>query len=46
MGVTYLEPGSSQMGHKESIADTARVLGEDFMMELNIEVFLKKLLKN
>ncbi|EHI78547.1 hypothetical protein HMPREF9093_01200 [Fusobacterium sp. oral taxon 370 str. F0437] len=27
MGVTYLEPGSSQMGHKESIADTARVLG-------------------
>ena len=27
MGVTYLDPGSSQMGHKESIADTARVLG-------------------
>ena len=27
MGVTYLEPGSSQMGKKESIADTARVLG-------------------
>ena len=27
MGVTYLEPGSSQMGHKESIEDTARVLG-------------------
>lgn len=27
MGVTYLEPGSSQMGHKESIADTAQVLG-------------------
>ena len=26
MGVTYLEPGSSQMGKKESIADTARVL--------------------
>ena len=27
MGVTYLEPGSSQMGKKESIEDTARVLG-------------------
>ena len=27
MGVTYLDAGSSQMGHKESIADTARVLG-------------------
>lgn len=25
--VTYLDPGSSQMGHKESIRDTARVLG-------------------
>ncbi|MBO7718144.1 ornithine carbamoyltransferase [Candidatus Saccharibacteria bacterium] len=27
MGVTYLDPSGSQMGHKESIADTARVLG-------------------
>ena len=26
-GVTYLDPGSSQMGKKESLADTARVLG-------------------
>ncbi len=26
-GVTYLDPGSSQMGKKESIPDTARVLG-------------------
>ena len=26
MGVTYLDPNSSQMGHKESIEDTARVL--------------------
>ena len=26
MGVTYLDPGSSQMGTKESIEDTARVL--------------------
>ena len=26
MGVTYLDPSGSQMGHKESIADTARVL--------------------
>lgn len=25
--VTYLDPGSSQMGHKESAKDTARVLG-------------------
>jgi len=25
--VTYLDPASSQMGHKESVADTARVLG-------------------
>ncbi|MCH4221570.1 MAG: ornithine carbamoyltransferase, partial [Eggerthellaceae bacterium] len=30
MGVTYLEPGCSQMGKKESIADTARVLGRMF----------------
>ncbi len=27
MGVTFLDPVSSQMGKKESIADTARVLG-------------------
>ena len=27
MGVIYLDPGSSQMGKKESIEDTARVLG-------------------
>lgn len=26
MGVTYLDPTGSQMGHKESVADTARVL--------------------
>ena len=30
MGVTYLDPHSSQMGHKESIEDTARVLGRFF----------------
>ena len=30
MGVTYLDPGSSQMGNKESIEDTARVLGRMF----------------
>jgi len=29
-GVTYLEPGNSQIGHKESIRDTARVLGRMF----------------
>jgi ornithine carbamoyltransferase len=27
MGVTYLDPGCSQMGKKETIKDTARVLG-------------------
>ena len=27
MGVTYLDPASSQMGKKESIEDTAKVLG-------------------
>lgn len=27
LGVTYLDPGSSQMGKKESISDTAKVLG-------------------
>ena len=27
MGVTYLDPNSSQMGKKESVEDTARVLG-------------------
>lgn len=30
MGVTYLDPSSSQMGKKESIEDTARVLGRMF----------------
>lgn len=30
IGVTYLDPSGSQMGHKESIADTARVLGRMF----------------
>jgi len=30
MSATYLDPGSSQMGKKESIADTARVLGRMF----------------
>ena len=30
MGVTYLDPASSQMGKKESIPDTARVLGRMF----------------
>ena len=27
MGVTYLDPAGSQIGHKESMKDTARVLG-------------------
>ena len=30
MGVTYLDPSGSQMGKKESIKDTARVLGRMF----------------
>ncbi|MBQ9687100.1 MAG: ornithine carbamoyltransferase [Oscillospiraceae bacterium] len=30
MGVTYLDPVASQIGKKESIADTARVLGRMF----------------
>ena len=30
MNVTYLDPSGSQIGHKESIADTARVLGRMF----------------
>ena len=30
LDVTYLDPGSSQMGKKESIEDTARVLGRMF----------------
>ena len=29
-GVTYLDPTASQIGHKESIRDTARVLGRMF----------------
>ncbi len=30
LGVTYLDPSGSQIGKKESIADTARVLGRMF----------------
>ncbi len=30
MEVTYLDPSGSQIGKKESIADTARVLGRMF----------------
>ncbi|MEF2830853.1 MAG: ornithine carbamoyltransferase, partial [Senegalimassilia anaerobia] len=30
MGVTYLDPNSSQMGKKESLDDTAKVLGRFF----------------
>ena len=29
-GVTFLDPGSSQMGKKESLEDTAKVLGRFF----------------
>ena len=30
LGVTYLDPGSSQMGKKESLEDSAKVLGRFF----------------
>ena len=32
MGTTYLDPSGSQIGKKESIADTARVLGRMYSM--------------
>jgi ornithine carbamoyltransferase len=41
MGVTYLDPGSSQMGKKESIADTARVL-ERFYDGIEFRGFAQK----
>ena len=34
MTVTYLDPSGSQIGKKESIADTARVLGQSIVEEL------------
>ena len=39
MGVTYLDPGSSQMGKKESIEDTARVLGRFHLFIFSSSVF-------
>lgn len=48
MGVTYLEPGSSQMGKKESIEDTAKVLGRMYdgieyrgFAQSNVEILAK-----
>lgn len=48
MGVTYLDPGSSQMGKKESIADTAKVLGRMYdgieyrgFAQSNVEILAK-----
>lgn len=48
MGVTYLDPGSSQMGKKESIEDTAKVLGRFYdgieyrgFDQSNVEVLAK-----
>ena len=48
MGVTYLDPGSSQMGKKESIEDTARVLGRMYdgieyrgFAQSNVEILAK-----
>ena len=48
MGVTYLEPGSSQMGKKESIEDTAKVLGRMYdgieyrgFAQSNVEIIAK-----
>ena len=34
MGVTYLDPGSSQMGHKESIEDTAKGFDQEIVEKL------------
>ena len=34
MGTTYLDPSGSQIGKKESIADTARVLGSMYDLSL------------
>jgi ornithine carbamoyltransferase len=45
MGVTYLEPGSSQMGKKESIADTAKVLGR-FYDGIEYRGFSQELVQN
>ncbi len=48
MGVTYLDPGSSQMGKKESIEDTAKVLGRMYdgieyrgFAQSNVEILAK-----
>ena len=35
MGVTYLDPGSSQMGKKESIADTAKLESNQYIIVIN-----------
>ena len=45
MGSTYLDPTGSQIGKKESIADTARV-SEECMKESNTEDSDRILLKN
>lgn len=45
MGVTYLDPGASQMGKKESISDTAKVLGRMYD-GIEYRGFDQKLLKN
>lgn len=45
MNVTYIGSSGSQMGKKESIKDTARVLGR-MLMVLNIVVSNNKLWKN
>lgn len=45
MGVTYLDPGSSQMGKKESIEDTARVLAA-CMTELNTAALNRRRLRS
>ena len=39
MTVTYLDPSGSQIGKKESIADTARVLGRMYKNAFSLFVF-------
>ena len=41
MGSTYLDPTGSQIGKKESIADTARVLGRMYDVSSTVDLVRK-----